>query len=583
MKKPLPHSHFALAGALSFLLAFTSLAPLRAQQPSWEWAVSAGAAGYDYCYSIATAPDGSSYATGYFQGTVDFDPGPGTHWLSAQGGNGIYLLKLNDNGEFLWAKGIGGPGYKAGSALALDAYGNIYMVGLFSGTIDADPGMGTTVLTSTGTQNSFITKFSADGDLVWAKALQGPESNNAADIVIGNSGTGNIYISGNFSGTVDFDPGPEAFTLTTVGNNDTYVMKIDTAGTLIWSKSFGGLDGVYCRGMAIDPTGEGSIYCTGYFEGTADMDPDTTTTLPLTSAGNYDMFITKLTSAGNLVWAKRIGGAGFDKSMAITADIHGSHGVYITGAFQGTVDFEPGSEVATLTSVGDFDIFTAKFNDGGGLLWARRSGGPSYEYGMDILVDPTANGDVITVGYFNATADLNPDPASQYNLTSAGNNDLFVQRLSSSGDFKYALGAGGFAPDVALATTIDGEGNILVAGSFFSPEITFGATTLTNAIDFATTGDIFIAKLSHSSTGLSEVPRTAHFAIGPNPASNRLNIYTDLHLKDASIEVTDPLGRSVLQMPFQSSLDLARLAKGVYVLKVSDRGRRAYTQSFVVE
>src|SRR5258706_6482447 len=146
--------------------------------------------------------------------------------------------------NFKWAKQMGGTGaYAAGSSTAVDAAGNVYTSGVFSNTVDFDPGPGTYNLTSTGTYDMFISKLDSSGNFIWVKAMGG---NSSLDIAGGSSITldaaGNVYITGTFEGTVDFDPGPGLFTLSVTGNFRTrasFVLKLDSDGNFIWAKQTG--------------------------------------------------------------------------------------------------------------------------------------------------------------------------------------------------------------------------------------------------------------------------------------------------------------------------------------------------------
>src|SRR5690606_25371176 len=114
---------------------------------------------------------GNVYTTGYFVGTVDFDPGAGTVNLTSQGGSDIFIQKLDALGDLVWAKSVGGTGNDNGRSIAVDAQGNVYTTGDFRGIVDFDPGAGTADLTSQGEYDVFIQKLDALGDLIWAKSV----------------------------------------------------------------------------------------------------------------------------------------------------------------------------------------------------------------------------------------------------------------------------------------------------------------------------------------------------------------------------------------------------------------------------
>ncbi|MDQ3100586.1 MAG: hypothetical protein M3R08_04310, partial [Bacteroidota bacterium] len=214
----------------------------QAQTPIWDWAVSIGGPGNEYCYSLASDVAGNIYATGYFAGNLDFDPGPAANYMNAGQSTGIYLAKFDNNGSLLWVRGIMGPGYKAGGHVVIDVYDNVYLCGIFSGYLAFETGSSPFGLTSPGITAAYVSKFTSTGSFVWAKTVGGSDHANGATMAIGGSGTGSVYLAGNFSGVVDFDPDTTVVEMTAAGISDTYIMKLDTSGSFIWARSIGGTD-----------------------------------------------------------------------------------------------------------------------------------------------------------------------------------------------------------------------------------------------------------------------------------------------------------------------------------------------------
>ena len=392
---------------------------------NFVWAKSFGGTSSDIGNSIAVDSSGNVYTTGFFEGTVDFDPGAGTSNLTSAGDSDVFVSKLNSSGNFVWAKGLGGTSSDFGFSIAVDSSGNVYTTGSFAGTADFDPGAGTTTLTSAGNVDVFVSKLNSSGNFVWAKGLGGASFDSGNSIAVDSSG--NLYTTGYFEGTVDFDSGAGTNNLTSAGGADVFVSKLDSSGNFVWAKSFGGTSSDIGQSIAVDSSG--NVYTTGYFQGTADFDPGTGTTT-LTSAGNVDVFVSKLNSSGNFVWAKGFGGDAFDYGNSIAVDSSGN--LYTTGYFQGTVDFDPGTETSTLTSAGNVDVFVSKLNSSGNFVWAKSFGGTSLDLGTSIAVDSTG-GNIYTTGTFGGTVDFDPG-AGTSNLTSAGSYDVFVLKLTSSGE-----------------------------------------------------------------------------------------------------------------------------------------------------
>ena len=122
--------------------------------------------------SISSDAIGNIYTTGYFAGTVDFDPGNGITTLDPTGAD-IFVHKMDSSGNFIWARSFGGIGEDRGLSLKVDDLGNVYTTGAFNGTADFDPSTGTANLTSNGFQDAFVSKLNANGDFVWVKQMGG--------------------------------------------------------------------------------------------------------------------------------------------------------------------------------------------------------------------------------------------------------------------------------------------------------------------------------------------------------------------------------------------------------------------------
>jgi hypothetical protein len=387
------------------------------------WAKSIGGTNNDLGTSIALDGSGNVYTTGYFEGTADFDPGVGISNLTSVGSYDVFILKLDASGNFLWAKNMGGAGFDWGNSIVLDGSGNVYTTGDFSGLANFNLGTGTSILTSSGGMDIFISKLDTAGNFLWVKSMGGTSGDRSNSIAL--DGSGNIYTTGCFQGTADFDPGVGTSNLTSTGSYaDIFISKLDTAGNFLWAKSIGGIQ--TDEGISIVVDGSGNVYTTGLFRGTVDFDPGVGTN-NLTSAGDRDIFISKLDAAGNFLWAKSMGGTSIDVGNSIAVD--GSGNVYITGLFFGTVDFDPGMGTSNLTSGGSSDIFISKLDAAGNFLWAKNIGGTSFDGANSITLD--GSGNVYLTGAFSGTVDFDLG-AGTSNLTGLGNEDIFILKLGTA-------------------------------------------------------------------------------------------------------------------------------------------------------
>ncbi len=182
--------------------------------------------------------------------------------------------------------------------------------------------------------------------LEWARQFGG--ENSAVGFSVAVDASGNVYTTGAFRETVDFDPGPGVFDMTAIGfGSNIFVTKLDSAGKLVWARQFGGGGSGGGRSVAVDAAG--NVYTTGIFGGTADFDPGAGF-FNLTASGQTAPFVTKLDSAGRFVWAKTMGGGDPSWGASVAVDVSGN--VYLTGFFRSNRDFDPGPEVLLLASAG---------------------------------------------------------------------------------------------------------------------------------------------------------------------------------------------------------------------------------------
>ena len=389
---------------------------------NFVWAKGIGSTAGLGVSSIKVDASGNSYILGQFDGTVDFDPGASVYDLTTTGTlSETFILKLNTSGDFVWAKKITNSNtssYSIGMDLEVDASGNIYYTGTLNGTADFNPGAGVSNLTATSGFSSdiYISKLDASGSFLWANVIGNSGSDESNAIAIDASG--NLYITGFYQNTVDFDPSAGISNLVSAGFYDIFIAKYNTSGNFIWAQSIGGSDTDKGSDLKIDASG--NVYSTGTFKGTVDFDPGAGT-FNVTAIGYEDMYVLKLNSAGNLLWIKAFSGA--SNSISRCLDLDGSGNVYVGGQFMGTFDFDPSAATNNLISAGDYDAFISKLDASGNFVWAKSFGALDSDLVWDLKV--AVGGNVLACGGFGGTVDLNPTSSVQ-NITSSGENDAFV-------------------------------------------------------------------------------------------------------------------------------------------------------------
>ncbi|HRK33630.1 MAG TPA: Ig-like domain-containing protein, partial [Candidatus Hydrogenedentes bacterium] len=370
-------------------------------------------------------------------------------------------------GEFRWVKQFGSEiqeSHVAGSAIAVDALGEVCTVGRFWGQVNFDVGASNFSLVASGSPDIFICKHDNTGRFLWAKQFRCDYRMWGSALKVDQYA--NIYLTGYFDGTADFDPGPSVTNLTSKsgpGFPNIYVCKLSYNGQLLWAKAMGGITTSLGKSIAVDSIG--NVYVTGYFFATVDFDPGPGVA-NRTSAGNADFFITKFDSSGSFVWARRIGSTAIDIASSIAIDPYSN--VYVSGSFQGTVDFDPGAGTQNLTAMSNCDTFTAKFDSSGDIVWAKQFGSNTGDHEPAIKLD--SDGNVLTLTRFAGTADFDPGVGTA-TFTSLGTHDAAVSKLDSAGNFVWAKHFASNNYFLAQSITTDKHDEIYIAGSLSGPAV----------------------------------------------------------------------------------------------------------------
>lgn len=455
------------------------------------WAKQIGGTGSDAASAITADGIGNVYTTGNFSGTADFNPGAGVFNMTSSGATDIFVTKLDAAGNFLWAKKIGGviggvntP--EGSTAIEIDNASNVYLTGVFTGTVDFNPGSSVFNLTSAGSYDVFVLKLNASGDFVWAKKMGGALHDHCYGLALDDSA--NIYTTGSFKANADFNPTGGSFTMTSAGDNDIFVSKLNSSGVFVWAKQFGG--SFSDQGNSITTDALGNVYFTGQFSDTADFNPGSSV-FNLSSSGYFDIFISKLDLSGNMIWAKQIGGPNLETSNSIVVD--GLSNVYVTGTYYGTADFDPGANVFNLTPGSLSDIFVSKLNAAGNMVWAKSVGGGGYDFGYSIAVNSSSN--VFYIGSFSNQADFDPGVGIFQLDNPAYENWPVFSRLDDNGNLVWASSPGIFSTVTARNFMINSSGEFVSTGHFmgtvdFDPGN--GVFNLTSSSPYER--DIFVTK-----------------------------------------------------------------------------------------
>jgi len=520
---------------------------------------------------------GDLYVIGYFNSTIDLDHGAGTFTVASIGGSDISIVKLNgSNGNFIWGGCMGSTTNDFGTIIYTDPSGNSYIGGTFAAAFDVNPGAGVLNFTPIGT-DFFVSKIDPTGNLIWAKQFAGNSTSSIGSIDV--SPSGEIYFCGNFSGTVDFDPGAATLNLSTTGINDKdmYLGKLDASGNLIWAKQMGaaGNDAI----QQIELGTNGNIYCSGSFTGLVDLDSGPGT-LTLNSGTVTNAFVAEYNNSGTPNWAHNFSGF-YITAMALEQ----YNGLCLTGQFI-NADFDPGPGTFTMAanSAGSSwpDIYISKLSSSGTFLWAKRIGSVNEDGPTTISVDGANN--IHVAGRFKTTCDFDPN-GGYYPLTAAGGNfnyDAFMLKLCQTPDPSLAIGASNLCEGQSETYSV----TLLPNAQNYTWTIPSGwsGTSTTNSIVVivGSVGGNITVKAgnicgSSPTTSLQvvvdicqsiveQVPFTE--TLYPNPSGGTVYIEAS---KNYQVRIFNNLGKLVYLGSFiqgKNSLQLNELASGIYTVQL---------------
>jgi hypothetical protein len=547
------------SAALLFLLWLAGPAA-RAQAPAWQAAivVSQGLTAFSSIGPTAADAAGNVYVTGTFSGTVDF----GSTTLTATGTRDLFVAKWSSaTNQFVWARQQSNGAVLAPVAVAVQGP-SLYVCA--SGTS-----------TSVGRVFKF-TDTGTSASLAWTQLITYADMGGLAV-----SGT-NVYITGSFtSATLALG----TTTLANAGPNsaDLFVAKLVDAGTsstFAWAVRTGGPQAETSGPVVVQGT---TLYATGYFNGGPGA-PAVFGSTQLTSAGALDVYVVKLTdtgSTGQVGWAQRLGGPGFDQVSTLAV---AGPAVYVGGSFEGTADFG----TTTQTSVGGTDAFVAKLTDAGStasFAWSQPAGGSGPDNLGSLAVQGTT---LYLAGLFEgATARF-----GNTQLSSAGGSDGFVAALTDAGStsrFAWAQSLGGSTDDYAGQGGLALGGTaVYVGGALGTGPGRFGPLAVTNA---APNGAAFLASFAPTLTATTAATGSLRFSLAPNPARAATTVQLPAvpGAATATLTLRDALGRAVrtanVALPaagLRHALDLAGLPIGLYVVQMQ-AGTATATRRLVVE
>lgn len=334
---------------------------------------------------------------------------------------------FSDSQTVQWAKRGVSPGYEYGNAIAVDDAGDAYIAGQIEYTTDFDG----VSLASYGIHDILVGKYGANGSIKWLRHAGSPAGEVAYGV--GVDASHNCYVTGEVERTSDFGNG---FNVTSAGSNDVFLAKYNVNGTVTRLDRWGSPGNDKGRALAVSPSGE--CYITGYYS-----DGMSFGSVSLSHAGENDVFVTKISASGTVLWAKRGGGANEDRGYGVAVDKSGN--VFVAGYFNSSATFSG----TTISNNGFNGAYLAKYNDSGSFQWIKKGGSDDDDAEANcVAVDE--NGYIYSAGYYRGTATF-----GSTTLTSAGSTDIFLVKYDQSGNVVWAKSAGGPYEDIAYGLSID--------------------------------------------------------------------------------------------------------------------------------
>jgi hypothetical protein len=483
--------------------------------------------------------------------------------------------------------------------------GYVYSFGAANGTTDFDPDNGGLSFTCPNGA-MFVTKHDSAGNLIWVKTFTSVTGGaSTADIEVDS--WDNVYLVGGFSGVFDFDPDTGTYNLgPSYANTQAYVLKLDMNGHFKWAQHYSGSLGENSA-QAVTTIGN-KILVTGSFDDTVDFNSGVGTNNLITSGGN-DIFMLEIDTAGNFIWAKKMGSSGGETGTDIKVD--GNNYIILTGVYQDGCDMDPTAGIHNLyTTDSPFEYFICKYTSTGNLYWAKSIHGDQDELTHHLAIDDFNN--IYTGGSFVDTIDIDPG-GGVYNLIAPfATQALYVTKWDENGIFKWAEQITGnehsamqslcmndrfifytgylwgnydfdpssdtcflnsSTPYDAFIAAVDTGGNFVTAmqmrgsgtnwgtdlamnndelylAGLYTDSIDIDPTSLVeyiHAVNTVSVGNSFIVKLGLQGIGIEEQNLNLQCLVYPNPTESSITISSFTELKNANIYVMDMHGRLVLK------------------------------------
>ncbi|HEY0092095.1 MAG TPA: T9SS type A sorting domain-containing protein [Flavobacterium sp.] len=540
----------------SLFLLLLQLSLSYAQVPEWSWAKNYGAYNYFSQTTVTGAEDGNVYLASNFD-VPTISVGSQTFTNTSVSAD-FYIVKHDQDGNILWAKHEGGAGHDHIQSITSDSSGNLFVLGRAFATIT----IGSFTFDGGGV---FIAKYDADGNVLWAT-----NPTTAYEVTrIKLDSAGNIYFTGSYQ-QAGIQVGAIALTNpnsnASFNNANNFIAKLDSSGAVIWAKQ------TQCIGNSVFPNlvwdfatdSDGNVFIGGsLWSDSVQLDNITLVNNSTTDSAN--VFMAKYDSNGNVVWAHQPGTSNTNNYLyAVSCDAIGN--VAFSGSFSGTIMF--GTTVINASSSGN-NMFVAKYNTAGNLLWAKSATGVLYS-NIDASDFDDAGNLYVGGSYF-----ADPGQTLNFGNGAISNNTngayFFVTKYSVDGMAQWARGGGPSIIDHNLSLDCRNENEIHLGGFFnnyTNETMNFGNVVVQHNPE--SYYNAFVAKLYHEELGV-QTHSSDGFSVAPNPTNGIINVKT---ISQSRYSLVDNLGKIVAQgkLAEAGEIDISGLPVGVYYLEVDNNG-----------
>jgi hypothetical protein len=512
-----------IAKLLILAAMFLGLKTQAQNDPSLVWAkaLNNSSGSTSTCAFTRLDASGNVYAVGNFSGTVDFDPGVGVANFTSAGGTDAFIAKYDANGNYIRTIVLGSTGSDQANGIAIDNNGNIFVCGQFTNTVDFDPGVGVSNFTSAvNTNDCFVAKYDTNGNFLWANVIGGSNSDAANALAL--DGNNNVIITGQVMGGYNVTFPQNVVLLSSADNNSgslsvlnsvglhILLAKYDANGNYIWAKAMGSVGGSTNRGSCVRTDNNGNIILGGSFctSSTAplDFDPGIGSANKYAAGSSFtlgDAFVAKYNPSGDFISVFTFGGTGNDIVSDLSLDANGN--LFVTGGFQNTVDFDPGTNTVNRTSAGANDIYLANYDNSGNFLWANTMGSSANDAGVALFAE--SQGNIALLARFSNTVDFDPS-VNTANRISTGSGDFVLAKYDASGNYISAVSMGGSGVETALSLTSNGNGKYFISGMFASTDADFDPSTGTTILSAIGTNNGFLAAYNYSTSSCQPTSST---------------------------------------------------------------------------